>query len=125
MHDRIEPLPESLGRWWAAGPGDVVVEVREELTCWVVGTLEERWTGPHECRPVVHPRAVVDRLARPDGPDPEQALAEAIARAERARRRSIRPCVECGERLPPEHGSRLERGFTCHGCMSSVHGVVF
>lgn len=125
MHDRLEPLPETLERWPAAGPGDVVVEVREELTCWIVGTLEERWAGPHTCEPVVHPRAVVDRLARFGDLTPQQALAEAITRAERARRRSIRPCVGCGRRLPPEHGARLEDGFTCHGCMERLHGVVF
>jgi len=125
QHDVLAPLPETLDRWAAEGHPDVLVEVREELTCWVVGTLEGRWTSPYGCEPVVRPRSVVDRLGRPGGARPERELAEAVARAEHARRRSIRPCVECGERLPPEHGSRLERGFTCHGCMSSRHGVVF
>lgn len=125
QHDVLAPLPETLDRWAAEGHPDVLVEVREELTCWVVGTLEGRWTSPYGCEPVVRPRSVVDRLARLDGPDPEQALAEAIVRAERARRRSIRPCVDCGDPFPPEHGDRLEGGFTCHGCMERGHGVVF
>ena len=125
MHDHLEPLPETLERWADAGYPDVLVEVREELACWVVGTLEGRWIGPSECRPIVRPRAVVDRLHRPDGLDPELELTAAVTRAEQARRRSIRPCVDCGDPFPPDHGDRLEGGFTCHGCMERGHGVVF
>lgn len=125
MRDLLEPLPDTVDRWEAAGRPHVLVEVREELTCWVVSTLEGYWAHVYECVPMARPRAVVDRLGSPRGEAPDAALAHAVARAEKARRRSIRPCADCGEPTPPEHGARMDSGFCCHGCMSGNHGVVF
>lgn len=116
----LEPLPETLERWEMEGYPDPYVEVRRELTCTIVGTLETEWRGPARPVPTLRVRVVL-----PAGVD-EVDLHAAITAATRARQRSIRPCAACGEPTPPEHGSRIaDVGFVCHGCMSSRFGVVF
>jgi len=123
MRSLLEPLPETLAAWHAQGCPDPYVEVRHELTCTLVGTLEHQWASPAEARVLVRVRLVLDRLAV----DPERGLDldEAIRRARAARRRSIRPCAVCGDRIPPEHGERVDGAVICHGCQSSRFGVVF
>lgn len=120
MRSLLDPLPETLERWEAEGCPDPWVEVRRELTCILVGTLETGWEGP--ARPVARLRV---RGVLPAVAD-QASVDEAIAAATRARRRSIRPCAVCGESTPPEHGRRMDGdGFVCHGCMTSRFGVVF
>lgn len=125
MPSFLQPLPETIDDWVAAGCPEVFVEVREELTCTIVGTVELQWDSPFSTYPAVHVRQV---LARPIFESPFErgpSLDEAIRRAERARRRSIRPCVHCGDRTPPEHAMTCEHGYVCHGCASRHHDVVF
>lgn len=133
----LEPLPETIAAWHDSGCPDVFAEVRDAMGCWIVGTMEIKWVSPYSTRPVVRVREVVPHspLAADEPtvtlaggfvlhpPSPE--LIAAIARAETARRRSMRPCADCGEATPPEHGAALEHGFTCHGCMERNHGVDF
>jgi len=122
----LEPLPETLEQWEAEGCPDVFVEVRRELTCVVVGTLETRWHGPATPVAAVRVRAVLPLMGEFGLDDPATRLERAIEAARRARERSLRPCVFCGKPTPPEHGERdTERGFVCHGCMSTHLGVVF
>lgn len=133
MRSLLAPLPETLDRWAAAGHPDPFVEVRHELTCVVIGTLETLWDGPASPLPVVRVRAVVPSPLAVASMDHRHGLRwdrtrleRAIAAAERARRRSIRPCALCDEPTPPEHGERDdEHGFACHGCMERHLGVVF
>jgi hypothetical protein len=133
----LPPLPATLAAWAAADYPDVFAEVRDGEGCWIVGTLETHWDGPAHPSPVVRVRDVVPFgdadvelpelelapgiLIRP----PHAPLAAAVERAEQARLRSFRHCVDCGELTAPEHGARLEGGFTCHGCMQRNHGIVF
>ena len=120
LRSLLEPLPETLERWEMEGYPDPYVEVRRELTCTIVGTLETAWQGPHNPVPMLRVRSVLPASAD------EVELHEAIEAATRARLRSIRPCAICGDPTPPEHGRRMaDAGFVCHGCMSSRFGVVF
>ncbi|MGA0121882.1 MAG: hypothetical protein ACO3KD_02585 [Gaiellales bacterium] len=107
---------------WIDGDDDVRVEVREELTCTLVGTIEASWVHPSEAIPVLRVRAVVENEPRDDL---ERRVAEAVERARRARRRSIRPCADCGEPTPPEHATDVDGVRVCHGCASAHHGIVF
>jgi len=135
----LPPLPETIAAWHDAGCPDVFAEVREGVDCWIVGTVELAWRGPAAAEPMIRVREVVpatgaaDANCLPSVPladglvlrPPDPVLTAALARAEHARRRSIRPCADCGDPTPPEHGARLEHGFTCHACMERGHGVVF
>ena len=129
----LEPLPETIAAWTAAGCPDVFSEVRLGEGCMIVGTIEIAWDGPDSPRPVVRVREVVG-APDPRAPAPllvggrfpvHGELIAAVDRAEQARRRSIRPCADCGEPIPPERGEPMASGFTCHGCMEGRHGVVF
>lgn len=125
MPSFLDPLPETIDDWEAAGRPDVFVEVRDELTCTIVGTVEWQWDGPCEMYPAVHVRQVLPKFIFGPMRDRGPSLEEAIRRAERARRRSIRPCVHCGERTAPEHAMTCEHGYVCHGCASRHHDVCF
>ena len=135
--NHLIPLPATLAAWIAAGHPHVFSEVREGLGCWIVGTIEVVWNGPATPDPVTRVRAVI--ACAPFAADlhglelsgrfvihpPDARLVAAIERVERARERSLRACVGCSEITAPEHGSRMEDGFTCHGCMTGDHGVIF
>ena len=112
----LEPLPETLEAWEAAGHPDVYSEVRPGLGCDIVGTLEIAWPGPGSPTPMIRVRAVV-----PLGED----IDSVVQRAESVRSRSIRPCACCGERTTPERTLRLHGQRICHGCATTDYGVVF
>jgi len=123
--DRLEAL---LAR---AADQNVVVVGDAMLDVYLRGDVDR--ISPEAPVPVVRVRAVVPSSLEPV-PFADVAelrwdrtrLERAIAAAERARRRSIRPCAFCGDPTPPEHGERDdEHGFVCHGCMSGHLGVVF
>jgi hypothetical protein len=67
-------------------------------------------------------RLPIDRLDRVGNATDTDSIARTLlAAARRARRREIRRCPACGERVGPEH---MTDGM-CHGCAARDHGVVY
>jgi hypothetical protein len=119
----LDPLPDTLADWAVAGYPDVFVEVRDEPDGTIIGTMEQVWPGPEMAAPMIRVREFIAwEQLKSGGPT---IIAEAIAQATKARRRSIRPCAQCRERTAPESGMRIDGRFVCYGCASTHHGVVF
>lgn len=110
VHDTLAPEPP-----WP--DDDVAVRAERRGDAIVILSFRCGWDG-HTPTPVWKEVALLD-----DPTDGE--IAAALRDAERRRRRSLRACADCGERVAPERGSMIHGAFRCHGCMERHHGVVF